>query len=75
MWRVLGEGIPAINHPRWSKDLLLPNQTDRGDEHGAKATLKALSVPHQHERVGMETKKRDKGENNQEVRCRVIGEA
>lgn len=28
----------------------------RGEEHGAKATLKALSVPPQHERVGMESK-------------------
>lgn len=27
-----------------------------GEEHGAKATLKALSVPPQHERVGMESK-------------------
>lgn len=74
MWRVWGEGIPAINHPRWSWDPLLPNQPDRGEEHGAKATLKALSVPRQHERVEMESKKRDQGDNNQEVWCRVTGE-
>lgn len=36
---------------------MLPNQTDRGEEHGARATLKALSVPRQQERVGTETKK------------------
>ncbi len=55
-WRVRGEGISAINHPGWSWDPLLPDQPDRQEEHGAKATLKALSVPPQHERVGMESK-------------------
>lgn len=56
--RVRGEGIPAINHPGWSWDPLLKDQPDRQEEHGAKATLKALSVPPQHVRVGMESKER-----------------
>lgn len=57
-WRVRGEGIPAINHPGWSWDPLLPDQPYWQEEHGAKATLKALSVPPQHERVGSELKEK-----------------
>lgn len=57
-WRVREEGIPAINHQGWSWDPLLPDHPNRQEEHGAKATLKALSVPPQHDRVGIESKER-----------------
>lgn len=57
-WRVRVEGIPAINHPGWSWDPLVLDPPDRQEEHGAKATLKALSVSPLHERVGMESKER-----------------
>lgn len=44
VWRVWGECIPAINHPGWSWEPMLPDQPS-GGRHGAKATLKALGVP------------------------------
>lgn len=56
VWRVRGEGILTINHPGWSWDPLFVDESYRQEEHGAKATLKALSVTPQHERVGTESK-------------------
>lgn len=73
-WRVRGEGIPAINHTGWSWNLLLPDQPGRREEHGAKATLKALSVPPQHESMALESKEKGWGDNNQEVWCHVTRE-
>jgi len=73
-WRVRGEGTLAINHAGRSWDPLPPNESDRQEGHGAKATLKALSVTPQHERVGMESEGRDRGDNNQEVWCHETGE-
>ena len=48
----------TINHSGWSKDPLLPDESDRQEEHGAKATLKESSVTPQRERVVMESKER-----------------
>lgn len=45
VWRVWQEAITAINHPGWSWDPSLLDEPDRGKEHGAKATWKALGVP------------------------------
>lgn len=73
VWRVWGGCIPAINHPGWSWEPMLPDQPSRGG-HRAKATLKALGVPPQHERAGMKSKGSGWGDNNQEVWCRVTWE-
>lgn len=70
-------GVVTRGHPCYQSSGVEPRPTAPTSAcHGAKATLKALGVPAQYERLGWDRGRGEgvEGDNNQGVRCQVTGE-